>query len=265
MKENVRLLEGDVTEFHEDLKVDCVIHAATLTASAQELNMTSETYLKTNLDANFHMISWARKQHVKRFLFISSAGVFSAQQEGPLSEQSLALSKGLYALAKRCTEDLLEKIDELECISVRLGNVYGEDEQARSSRPRVSLLQRMLNQALEQGRILVPNEAPRDWTYCQDIAKLIQLLLEAPMPNSKLYHLVSDEHFTALEIAQKIQKNLTTIKLELSQDKATQLRGLLASNHLNELGFADWTPFDVGLKALIAKQKKDFDALAVGL
>ncbi len=258
--EKVRLVETDVIDFNEDLKADTVIHAATLTASAYELNMTLEAYLKRNLDSNFHMISWARKQEVKQFLFISSAGVFSPQQAGPLTEQSFALSKGLYAVAKRCTEDLLEKIDDLNCVSVRLGNVYGEDEQATTSRPRVSLLQRMLNEALEQGSIVVPNEGPRDWTYCKDIAKLIQLLLETPMPKSKLYHLVSDEYFTALEIAQKIKQRLGNIKLELSSEKPAPQRGLLASNHLGESGLSDWTAFDVGLKAVIDRQLNIFKA-----
>lgn len=266
IQEGVALYETEVGSFQEKLSIDTVIHAATLTAEAHELKMTAESYLKTNLDTNFHMISWARANRVKRFIFISSAGVFSAQQKGPLTEQSATLSKSLYALAKRCTEDLLETIyKELESVSVRLGNVYGENEQARSSRPRVSLLQRMLNQALEQGRIVVPNESPRDWTYCQDIAKLIQRLIEIPKPASQLYHLVSNESFTALEIAQKIQQELVNIKLELSQGKATQLRGLLTSKYLSEAGFTHWTPFDEGLKKVIDKQKKALDSLVVPL
>lgn len=265
-KEKIALYQTDISTFQASLNVDCVIHTATLTAEAHELKMTAEAYLKTNLDINFHMISWARANKAKRFIFISSAGVFAANQQGPLSEQSIPLSNGLYAIAKSSTENLLETLNkELECVSLRLGNVYGEDEQARSSRPRVSLLQRMLNQALEQERIVVPNESPRDWTYCQDIAKLIERLVDIEKPKKQLYHLVSNDSFTALEIAQKIQQQLPQVTLELSQDKATQLRGLLTSDYLGELGFTDWTPFDEGLKTLIAKQKQDLNSLAVSL
>jgi nucleoside-diphosphate-sugar epimerase len=252
-KKKVVLLEHDIISFNQSYKVDVVIHTAALTATPQELDWSAEQYLKISLELNFHIIAWAREHQATRFIFISSAGVFARHQTN-LNETATPLAKGLYALAKRTTEGLLENLaenEQLEFLSVRLGNVYGEDERPRTSRPTVSLLQRMLNQALEHHCIQVPNESSREWTYVGDIAKLIQRLIEAPQLNHKLYHLVSEESFSALELAQKIQQVLPSVRLEFDAQPLTQLRAPLKSERIQELGFSDWTPFEVGLRNVI--------------
>lgn len=219
--------------------------------------MTPETYLKVSLNINFHMLNWSRNNGVKRFIFISSAGVFSSTQQGRLDENAAPLSKGLYALSKRSTEDLMTHLNvegAYDFISVRLGNVYGEAEYSKHSRPRVSLFQRMLNKATTQGSISVPNESPRDWTYAGDIAKLFVHLLETKSPK-ELYHFVSDESFTALELAQKIQHLLPEVTLKRNTEPETQLRAPLKTNYLSELNFSNWTPFDRGLEHVIRAQQ----------
>ena len=257
LEQGVSLYTTAVDTFSDALKLDAVIHAAALTAEPQELNMTPEAYLKASLDTHFYMLTWARTNKLKCFIFISSAGVFSSQQQTSLTETAVPLSKGVYALAKRTTEDLLETLAKTEpChfISVRLGNVYGEAERPSLSRPRLSLVQRMLKQALAQQIISVPNETARDWTYLGDIAHLFDLILKKPVPEYTLYHFVSKQQFTALELAQKIQQHVPEVKLELSNDPIRQLRSPLQTERLPELGFSDWTPFDKGLPQVIGAQ-----------
>jgi UDP-glucose 4-epimerase len=264
LKKSVRFIEAELANFHQFLDVDAVIHAAALTAEPQELGMTPTAYLKANLDANFLMLEWAQVNKVKRFIFISSAGVFAGQQ-GVLDESAPPLAKGLYALAKRTTEDLMETLNikqSCDFVSVRLGNVYGEDEISRTSRPRVSLLQRLLTEALEQKVIHVPNETSRDWTYLADIAKLFDVLLQKPAPLHHLYHFVSKESFTALQLAQKIQQFLPEVKLELTKDVTPQLRSPLQTKCLQEFNFSDWTPFDVGLKHVIRTKQQKYEVTA---
>jgi UDP-glucose 4-epimerase len=255
--QQVMLLEFDLLHLQQTHNADVVIHAAAITADARELGVSAETYLQNSLELNFHMIAWARANAVKRFIFISSAGVFAPQQDN-LDETALPQNKGLYALAKRATEDLIETLasdEKLDFLSVRLGNVYGENERPRPSRPRVSLLQRILDEALEQGVIHVPNETHRDWTYAPDIAKLFVHFIEAPVLNYRLYHLVSPEQFSPLELAQKIQMLLPSTRLEVSTTPLTQLRAPLKSERLQTLGFMEWTPFETGLAQLIQAQR----------
>jgi UDP-glucose 4-epimerase len=264
LQKSVRLIETELADFHEYLDVDEVIHTATLTAEPHELGLTPIAFLKANLDANFLMLEWAQINKVKRFIFISSAGVFAGQQ-GILDESALPLAKGLYALAKRTTEDLIKTLTvnaTCDFVSVRLGNVYGEDEISRTSRPRVSLLQRMLTEALGQKVIHVPNETSRDWTYLADIAKLFDILLHKEVLEYPLYHFVSKESFTAHQLAQKIQQHLPDVKLELSKEAITQLRSPLLSERLQEFNFSDWTPFDVGLKQVIRTQQQKYEVTA---
>ncbi len=249
----VLLFELDLLDLQESYNADVVIHAAAITADAKELGLSAEAYLQNSLELNFHMLSWAKANAIKRFIFISSAGVFAAHQNN-LDETALPQSKGLYAIAKRTTEDLIETLastEQLDFLSVRLGNVYGEDERPRPSRPRVGLLQRMIDMALEHRVIQVPNETHRDWTYAPDIANLFLRLVETPLLNYRLYHLVSPQHFSALELAQKIQAHLPPSKLEVSPTPLAQLRTPLKSERLQTLGFTNWTPFEIGLSQVI--------------
>lgn len=248
----VRIIESDLRDLGP-LEVDAVIHGAALTAEPAELGLTPKAYLKNSLDINLHMLDWSRTSGVRRFIFISSAGVFASTQQGELHEDEPPLSKGLYATAKRATEDLITMLnaeDKWDFTSVRLGNVYGEAEYARRSRPRVSLVQRMLNEAAEKHSISVPNDSERDWTYVGDVASLFVHLLETPSPR-ELYHFVSDEAFTTRELAQNIKAILPEVELTLSSDPKTQLRAPLKTKYVNDLTFSNWTPFDNGLERVI--------------
>lgn len=253
---SAQLIETELSSFNERLAVDSVIHAAAITAEPHELGLTPESYLGTSLATNFHMLNWSRVNHVKRFIFVSSAGVFSGSQQAILDETAIPSSKGLYALAKRTTEDLVTNLTEAghgDFITVRLGNVYGEDERVRGSRPRVSLVQRLLTQALERQALNVPNETARDWTYAGDIADLFAQLLETTAAH-RLYHLVSPERFTATEIAHTIKDLLPDVRLDPSDAPLTQLRTPLTSRYLPDLNFSTWTPFDSGLKQVLQAQ-----------
>lgn len=260
LKRSIDFYEQDLLTFNEPLEPDVVIHGAALTAEAKELKLSEELYLKTSLELNFHMIHWARTQQVRRFIFISSAGVFASHQQDVLNEASPGLNTSLYALAKRCTEDLVANLNkeypDREYLSVRLGNVYGTEETPRASRPRVSLLQRMLNQALSEGRILVPQESNRDWTFASDIGQLFACLVKHPKPAQRLYHLVSGEQFSALELAQALKNHLPELKLEPESAAFTQLRAPLHSKHVQELPFSDWTSLDQGLGQVLNAQRQ---------
>ena len=175
------------------------------------------------------MLAWTKAHNVERFLFLSSAGVFSAEQTGPLTETTSPSPKGLYAVAKRAIEESLQTL--------------------REARPRTSLVQRMVDETVKTGSITVPNETARDWTF-PDLAGVVDRILKAPRTRHSLYHVVSEEALTAFEIAQKIAGELP-VTLN-STDKRIQLRPPLASERLEEFGFSDWTRFDRGLAQTLA-------------
>lgn len=210
------------------------------------------------------MLEYARTHAVQRFIFLSSAGVFSPEQTEALMETAAPSPQGLYAVAKRAIEDLLVTLHEDEkrdFITLRLGNIYGGLERPRTTRPRTSLVQRMMDEAVQTGRVTVPDETARDWTFAPDLAPVIDRVLKAPRLQHSLYHVVSDEALTALELAQKIADKLPHVTLSLADD-STQLRPPLQSERLKEFRVSRWTKFDDGLAQMLAGQLEMLEATA---
>ena len=216
--------------------------------------MTPSAHYRANVEGAVATLTWAKAHNAKRFLFLSSAGVFSSDRKGPLTETTPPSPKGVYAVAKRAIEELLEtlRVDEgRDLITLRLGNLYGPGERSRSSRPRTSLVQRLVDEAVTTGRITVPDETARDWTFAPDLARIIDRIIKIPQTLHSLYHVVSGEALTAVELAQKIAAALPHVTLNIS-DEPSRLRPPLKSERLGEFGFSDWTPFDNGLAQTLA-------------
>jgi UDP-glucose 4-epimerase len=257
------LIPGDVENLPA-VAVDAVVHGAAITASPDEIGVTPEAHYRANLDAVLHVLDWSRRQGVRRAVVISSGAVYRATAPGPVDEQRPTSPLGLYAVAKDAAEKLVETLRAeygRDVISVRLSNIYGPYERARASRPRISLVAKMVQAALDQGNLAVYREDPAlDWTYAPDVGRAIDCLLAAPELRYHLYHVASGQQLTALDIAQAIQAALPHVSLDVraGQDSRRSRLGYLSSDRLRaELGFEDWTPFERGLRDIIAWQQTE--------
>ena len=249
------LLEADARALPPLDAVDAVVHGAFITAHPEEVGLTPEEHYRVNVGSAVAMLEYAKAHNVKRFIFLSSAGVFSPEQTAPLTKTTFPSPKGPYAVAKRAVEELLKTLREKgrDVVTLRLGNLYGPFEHSRSTRPRTSLVQRMVNEAVRTNHINVPNETARDWTFAPDLAPVVDRILKVSHLQHPLYHVVSGEALTALEIAQKIADELPHVTLNLA-DEQTRLRPPLQSERFGEFGFNDWTRFDDGLERTLAGQ-----------
>ena len=248
------LLEADARALPPLDPVDAVIHGAFITAQPKEVGLTPEEHYRVNVGSAVTMLEYARTHRAKRSIFLSSAGVFSPEQTAPLTETTSPSPEGLYAVAKRAIEEHLATLQEgRDVVTLRLGNLYGPFERSRSTRPRTSLVQRMVDEAVRTNHINVPDETARDWTFAPDLAPVVDRILKVSYLQHPLYHVVSGEALTALEIAQKIADELPHVTLNLA-DEQTRLRPPLQSERFGEFGFNDWTRFDDGLERTLAGQ-----------
>ena len=250
-----RLL-GDLREVTFSGRFDYLIHGAALTASPEELGVSEAAYLAENLELTLSALKLAQTHGVERFVFLSSAGVFSTAQVASLDETVLPDSLGLYAAAKRTGElaaQSLRAAGALDAVSVRLGNLYGPDERPRTTRPRVGLVARLLGEAETAGTLTVPTpSALREWTHVQDLAPVVARLLERPdLPD--VTHLCAPDVLTDRHLAEKLQRLLPGVKLELPSTPASPVRPPLRTCFTETLGLNHWTPLDAGLAELVRK------------
>jgi UDP-glucose 4-epimerase len=247
--------------------VDGIIHAAALTATAEESHQAPEAHLRANLDPLLDVLEWAERQGVRRTIVLSSDAVFRSSQPGSIAEATPVSPLGLYAVAKSTAEQLCEtlrKQHQRDVVAVRLGNIYGPQERSRQTRPRVSLANRMVNNAMQYGMLRVfEGEPASDWTYAPDVGRALFALLKAPLLQHHLYHVASEQLFTPLDIAQAIKAILpeTTLEIRKGSDPGRQSEtrlGYLSSERMRrEFAFDQWTPFSEGLQSVINWQQAE--------
>ncbi len=245
---------------HVDEPVDAVVHGAAVTAEPAELGWSPEAYLQAELDAALAVWRWADAAGVGRRVFISSAGVFAGDEADELDEMVAPRPRGHYGLAKYLIERVvsaLREFDGRDACSLRLGDVFGPAERARTTRPRVSLLQSMLDAARQGGTVHahVPSAA-RAWSYAPDIGAALHTLLQAPRLRHGLYHLASPERFDEQGLATELVALVPGARLQtIAADPAqVRARGLFATPRFDaEFPRHRWTPFRSALEAVVAQ------------
>lgn len=253
----LELLTGDLRGLTLPNGFDYLIHGAAITATPSELGLSEVAYLAENLELTLAALALAQKHGAKRFIFLSSAGIFSGAQVAPLDENATPDGFGLYAAAKRMGElaaQSLRASGTLDAVSVRLGNLYGPLETPRETRPRVGLVARLLSDAETTGTLIVTTpDARREWTHVQDLAPAVAWLLKrAALPN--VTHLCAPDVLTDKQLAEKLQRLLAETRLELRPAaNVSPMRPPLESRFTETLGLRHWTPLDAGLTELIQK------------
>lgn len=246
----------------EDLpqrSADALIHGAFITASPEDRNETPEANIRANLDPLLAMMEYAHENQISRSIYLSSSGVYRETPDTLITEDHPQSPLGVYAVAKTMMEHLVETMRTVygrDMICVRLGNIYGENEYQRPSRPFLSLVGRMLHMAVTGGRIIVsrPSET-REWTYASDIGHAICALLETPDLKHALYHVASGEKQSNLMIAQIIQGLMGSVTIQVEEDDVsrkplTRLGTLDNSRLFTDTGFNQWTPMISGLRLM---------------
>lgn len=250
MDQPVAFVEGDISAL-PDLDVDAVIHGAAVTAGPEERGETPEANLHANLDPALAVSEWAARQGARRVVFISSSAVARTSSAPRVTEDASYEALGLYSVAKQAIEGLARTLrleSGRDTLAVRLGYLYGPYEYRRSTRPRVSLVARLIDEAVMQGRVTVAAaSAPTDWTYVGDVGRAMVALLQAPRLRHALYHLSSGQALSQLDIAQTLQRALPHIELDTTAE-APAFRGVLVGERLHaDTGFDCWTDFADGL------------------
>ncbi len=256
--DQVQVLSSDLTTL-EDQPIDFVVHGAAITATAQEMGLSAEEHLRANLDITLDILAWAHRNSAQRTICVSSSAVYH-KTSGMVTEEHPTTPDNLYAIAKATTESLVETLRsdfDRDVITIRLSNIYGTGEVSRQTRPRVSLITRMVQEALHTGKITVSRpEESRDWTSATDVGRAVCALLKSPHLRYGLYNVASQQIITTQALAEMIASQIvdTQITISADDDTAPQLtrHGYLSHQRLlDDIGFDSWTPLNEGVAQVI--------------
>ena len=254
-KENVspkaRLIIGDV---NQDLfsclngeSFDFVYHLA----AKIDLRDSSPEAMHTNTNGTFNLVEYSLKHDVKKFIFSSSAAVYSPDVFLPTRESDLINPMSEYGKSKKTGEFYLEMVCEegkIDYAALRYSNVYGPRQGAKGEGGVISIFcRKALNGEVLD--VFGDGEQTRDFIYVEDI---VQANLRA-LDLSGVYNVSNNKEISVNDLGIKIMELTGSNKgRAYHPGKANEVqRSCLSNDKLKNMGWEPKIGLDEGLRKTI--------------
>lgn len=153
---------------------DIVIHLAAQVSVEKSIESPSQDS-KVNVMGLINILQLAKKYHVSKFVFASSAAVFGDNEVIPLTEQSECDPISPYGMNKLLGEYYCQKWNEfyqLDTLCFRFSNVYGPKQGNNGEGGVISIfIEKLINN--EEITIFGDGTQTRDFIYVEDVAEAI--------------------------------------------------------------------------------------------
>jgi len=205
---------------------EAVVHLAALVGEAACKISETDT-ISTNYDATIKLCDLARKNKVKKFIFMSTASSYGVQDTSEIANEETKLNPvSLYAKTKiDCENDLLKKFsDDIEITIFRPSTVYGH-----SSRMRFDLILNhlVLDAFLKKEIKVFGPEMVRPLMWVGEPARVYKKVIESQDSKfrSQIFNMGYDkENYKKIDIAKLVQsKFFPNINMDII-DKDKDLR-----------------------------------------
>lgn len=229
---------------------DTVFHLAALPSVPYSIEHPLDTN-ETNLTGTLNVLVAARDARVKRVIFSSSAAVYGQQDVLPVQEDAPKRPMSPYAMQKLSSEEYLElfsRIYEVETVSLRYFNVFGEGQNPDG--PYASAIPKFLKMRSEGEPLTIfgNGEQTRDFVHVSDVvAANIAAATSQKVGRGESINIASGSEATINEIARLIggEVNYLPPRLEIKNSVAS----IDKARHL-----LDWEPrvvLEEGIKELL--------------
>jgi len=185
VKNKISILNFDVQDGDKVVAAtegkDYIVHLAAQKSVDKSIQFPVDSG-KQNILSLINLLEGARKNKVKRVIFVSSAAVYGYNDNFPLKESETVDPRSPYALEKVVGEQYLKlyyKLYNLDSISLRLFNVYGPSQY--SSGTHCGGVTIVMNELMKTkiGNILGNGLQTRDMIYVGDVVSAIHCSIKA--------------------------------------------------------------------------------------
>ena len=225
--ENFTFVEGDITDFstcHSVTKdVDVVLHQAALGSVPRSIDNPILSN-NANVTGFLNMITAAKDNGVKRFVYASSSSVYGDSEELPKVEERTGNVLSPYAVTKATNElyaNVFHKQYGMEAIGLRYFNVFGKHQDPNGAY--AAVMPKWISQMLygEDVYINGDGETSRDFTYIDNV---VQMNIMSGMTTNKdafaqVYNTAAGGRETLNNLFEAIKKGLESNVANLSVPK----------------------------------------------
>jgi len=177
LQDSIELVKRDLTEEVDDLVegIDYLFHLAAIT----DLNQCrSDPFmaLKVNTYATLNLLESARRNGVKKFLYMSTLGVYGVARHLPQNEMDYAAPLEPYAASKLSAEHFVLVYPTTYGVSTsvaRCFNAYGPRQKENMVIPSI------ITQIIRNGTVEIGNlDSTRDFVYVDDVVTGLLRIIE---------------------------------------------------------------------------------------
>ena len=175
--ENFTFIEGDITNFETcqeiTKNIDIILHQAALGSVPRSIdNPVLSNY--NNVTGFLNMLTAAKENGVKRFVYASSSSVYGDSKELPKVEERTGNLLSPYAVTKYVNElymGVFHKCYGMEAIGLRYFNVFGKRQDPNGAY--AAVMPKWIGQILEGEDLFIngDGETSRDFTYIDNVVQ----------------------------------------------------------------------------------------------
>ena len=175
---NFTLFIGDIRNF-EDCKravasVDYVLHQAALGSVPRSIK-DPKTTNDVNIGGFLNMITAARDEKVKRFIYAASSSTYGDSESLPKQEDIIGAPLSPYAITKYVNElyaDIFHKTYGIDTIGLRYFNVFGRKQDPNGAY--AAVIPKFIKQLIDHQSPVVNGDGSfsRDFTYLDNVIEM---------------------------------------------------------------------------------------------
>lgn len=260
---NFEFLEGDIRDFNTCEKachgMDAVDHQAALGSVPRSVKDPVTTNA-VNIDGFLNILTAAKNEGIKRFVYASSSSVYGDEPNLPKVEDRIGKPLSPYAVTKYTNEvyaDVFAKTYHMEPIGLRYFNIFGPKQDPNGEYAAVIplFIKSLMNDTAPF--INGDGEQTRDFTYVDNAvqANYLALITKNADAYNQAYNIAVGERFSINQmyddICSHLSKNIPAIHRE---PRAGDIRNSLAdiSKAKRLLGYVPLVNFNQGLPKTIS-------------
>ncbi|MBS7334544.1 MAG: SDR family oxidoreductase [Weeksellaceae bacterium] len=220
---NYNLIEGDIRDFEICQKavkgVDYVLHQAALGSVPRSIK-DPQTSNEVNVTGFLNMLTAARDENVKRFVYAASSSTYGDSENLPKVEDIIGKPLSPYAITKYVNElyaDIFSKTYGMSCIGLRYFNVFGRRQDPNGAYAAVIPL--FVKQLMNHQSPIIngTGDYSRDFTYIDNVIQMNELamLTEDETATNTVYNTAVGDRTTLNDLIGYLKEYLSDFDAEI--------------------------------------------------